>query len=219
MKSILRVWGAVFTTFFLAIILFGSPAGVMATDKDAVFAGGCFWCLEHDLEILPGVHSVESGYSGGDLKDPTYERHKGHKEAVIVHFDPDQISYAKLLRNYWRNVDPFDSQGQFCDRGDSYRPVIFVSGEEQAKEAFVSAKMAAYELDQPLENIKVQIEKFDKFWPAEDYHQDFASRNNLKYKFYRYSCGRDLRLDEVWGLNARGGDEWGEFATPNIIKK
>ena len=132
----------------------------------------------------------------------------GHQEAVQVRFDPDQISYAELLRSYWRNVDPLDGGGQFCDRGDSYRPVIFTADAAQTQAAEASAEAAARELDQPRSALKVELRQVARFWPAEGYHQDYASRNSMKYNYYRWACGRDNRLDNVWGENARTGNSW-----------
>ncbi len=190
------------------ILFFASPDVLEASQQEAVFAGGCFWCLEHDLEDLPGVSSVESGYTGGDTTNPTYRDHVGHQEAVLLYFDPVKVSYKKLLRSYWRNVDPLDGEGQFCDRGDSYRPVIFTSDESQRNDAIESAEQVSKELNKPIRSIKVQIEEAKSFWLAEEYHQNFAENNRFKYKFYRNSCGRDSRLDEIWGKRARTNDEW-----------
>ncbi len=198
--------------FLIALIIclfcFEFPGLVEASQQQAVFAGGCFWCLEHDLEELSGVISVESGYTGGNLSNPTYQNHRGHQEAVLVNFDPLKISYMKLLRSYWRNVDPFDGGGQFCDRGDSYRPVIFIKNESQKDYAVQSLEAVAEELDQPTSTLNVEIQDAKKFWLAEDYHQNFAKENPLKYNFYRYSCGRDARLDAVWGKRARTTKQW-----------
>ena len=187
--------------------LLGPTSAVWAADtQQAVFAGGCFWCLEHDLEVLPGVISAESGYSGGSTANPTYQQvssgRTGHAESVLVRFDPDRISYATLLRAFWRNVDPFDGEGQFCDRGSSYRPVIFTGSADQLEQASESARLAAQELA-TAEPLAVTIEPLKRFWPAEDYHQDYAERQALPYNFYRWRCGRDARLDAVWGEQAR----------------
>jgi len=180
--------------------------------EEAVLAGGCFWCLEHDLEHLPGVQEVVSGYSGGSVRNPTYPQVSaggtGHQEAVRVRFDPDRISYAALLRSYWRNVDPLDGGGQFCDRGSSYRPVIFPRGDAQLREARASLQAAARELGKPASAIRVQIRPLSTFWPAEAYHQNYAELNALKYRYYRWACGRDRRLDGVWGGKARRGQPW-----------
>ena len=196
----------------IALLAFPNPA--WAAQATAVFAGGCFWCLEHDLEHLPGVIEATSGYSGGQLERPTYRQVSsettGHQEAVQVRFDPDQISYAELLRSYWRNVDPLDGGGQFCDRGDSYRPVIFTADDAQSRDANSSAEAAARELDQPVSALEVEIRPAARFWPAEGYHQNYAELNSLKYNFYRFSCGRDRRLDDVWGDKARSGNPWSD---------
>jgi peptide-methionine (S)-S-oxide reductase len=199
---------------FLALLLvFGSaPAGWAATEE-AVLAGGCFWCLEHDLEDLPGVLDVTSGYSGGKLVNPTYRQVSGggtgHREVVRVKFDTTRLRYEKLLRAYWRNVDPFDGGGQFCDRGESYRPAIFTTIATQAVEARNSVLAAARELGRPASAIKVEIKALNRFWPAEDYHQNYARRNGVAYRYYRWSCGRDRRLDAVWGKRARSAESWG----------
>ncbi len=186
-------------TCILLILLIISPLQAFAESQEAIFAGGCFWCLEHDLEKIDGVISVVSGYSGGNLTNPTYENHNGHQEVVKVSFNSDIISYKELLDNYWINIDPFDSQGQFCDRGSSYKPVIFTSNEEQQLAAKESQENISIALKTPLERLKVDILDSKPFWIAEKYHQDFADKNPLKYKFYRTSCGRDNRLKKVWG--------------------
>jgi peptide-methionine (S)-S-oxide reductase len=190
---------------------FGVPAA-QAAPAEAVLAGGCFWCLEHDLEKLPGVIEVESGYSGGSLARPTYKQVSaggtGHQESVRVRFDDRRISYATLLRAYWRNIDPFDGGGQFCDRGDSYRPVIFADGPSQERQARSSLRSAAQELGRPPASIRVAIRPLQRFWPAESYHQNYAERNAVRYRYYRWSCGRDRRLDAVWGKRARSTSSW-----------
>ena len=180
-------------------LLIAFPVEVFAESEEAIFAGGCFWCLEHDLEGLDGVVSAESGYSGGDLINPTYDNHNGHQEVVKISFDPEVISYKDLLKQYWINIDPFDDKGQFCDRGDSYKPVIFVSNKDQENIAKESKQSISSELNTPLDQLKVDIIDSKPFWIAENYHQDFAVKNPLKYNFYRKSCGRDNRLKKVWG--------------------
>ena len=196
----------------LGALLLLSPSAALAAEQSAVLAGGCFWCMESDLEKLPGVISVESGYSGGSVSQPTYNQVSsettGHQEVVEVLFDPEKISYSRLLQSYWRNVDPLDGDGQFCDRGDSYRPVIFTSGEQQNSEALASQSAAAREIGVTASALKVEIKPLEKFWPAEDYHQNFAQLNSVKYKYYRWACGRDKRLDDVWGDKARTGETW-----------
>ncbi|MBW0166038.1 MAG: peptide-methionine (S)-S-oxide reductase MsrA [Vulcanococcus sp.] len=194
------------------VLLLWPLAPVQAAVEEAVLAGGCFWCLEHDLEKLPGVLSVESGYSGGNLRNPTYRQVSGggtgHQEVVEVRFDTARISYPTLLRAYWRNVDALDGGGQFCDRGSSYRPVIFTQGETQKQQAEASLKAAARELGKPVSAIRVQIKPLSRFWPAEGYHQDYAERNSVKYNYYRWACGRDRRLDQLWGSKARSSASW-----------
>ena len=185
-----------------------NPINTLA--EELILAGGCFWCLEHDLESLNGINFVQSGYSGGNLQNPTYENHDGHQEVVLVNYDSKLVSLSEILRLYLRNIDPLDGKGQFCDRGDSYRPVIFFKGkieESDAKNALVSA---SNELGVPLEKISVELKSKGQFWLAEEYHQDFAERNELKYKFYRFSCGRDQRLEKLWGDNARSTNLWTE---------
>ena len=180
-------------------LLIVSPVKVSAESQEAIFAGGCFWCLEHDLEKLNGVISAESGYSGGDLLNPTYEKHSGHQEVVKVTFDSKLISYEELLRNYWINIDPFDNNGQFCDRGNSYIPIIFTSGVDQEFKATESKEWASSILKTSMNDLKVNIKNAKTFWIAEGYHQDYADKNSIKYNFYRLSCGRDKKLKEVWG--------------------
>lgn len=199
-----------------ALLVLAGSQSVAAAEQTAVFAGGCFWCLEHDLEHLPGVIDAISGYSGGHVDQPTYRQvsgeDTGHQEAVQVRFDPAVISYSTLLLSYWRNVDPFDGGGQFCDRGDSYRPVIFTADAAQAQAAESSALAAAQDLGRSRSAIKVELRGAAPFWPAEDYHQNYAELNDLKYSFYRFSCGRDRRLDAVWGSQARTGESWQKVA-------
>lgn len=197
-------------TLLLLWLALAAPA--QAALQEAVFAGGCFWCLEHDLEKLGGVIQVVSGYSGGTSVRPTYAQvtagGTGHQESVRVRFDDRRLSYATLLRAYWRNVDALDGGGQFCDRGDSYRPVIFTADGTQAAAARASAVAAAGELGRSPAALKVQIRPAAPFWPAEAYHQNYAERNSLKYNYYRWSCGRDRRLDQLWGTKARGSAPW-----------
>ena len=197
----------------IAVALLLTPwAPALAATEEAVLAGGCFWCLEHDLEELPGVLEVESGYSGGKKPNPTYQEVSaggtGYQESVRVRFDNTKIRYEALLRAYWRNIDPFDGGGQFCDRGDSYRPVIFTTSATQAVEARNSLVAAARELGKPASSLKVNVRALTRFWPAETYHQNYARRNGLRYRYYRWACRRDQRLDAVWGGQARRGERW-----------
>ena len=193
-------------SLFVIFCFIANP--IEAYSDEVILAGGCFWCLEHDLEYLDGVDFVQSGYSGGDLNNPTYENHNGHQEVVLVNYDPEIVSLDKILRLYLRNIDPLDGKGQFCDRGDSYRPVIFYQDSIEENKSNDALTSASRELQVPIEEIKVEVKSKNKFWLAEDYHQDFAENNEFKYKFYRYSCGRDKRLDELWGVNSKSGYEW-----------
>ncbi|HEY0043332.1 MAG TPA: peptide-methionine (S)-S-oxide reductase MsrA [Allosphingosinicella sp.] len=175
----------------------GAASGKVET---AVFAGGCFWCTEADFEKVPGVISAVSGYTGGTLDNPTYEQVSaggtGHYEAVQVKFDPARVSYAALTQYFFRTVDPTDPTGQFCDKGDSYRTAVFVDGEAQKKAAEGAKKGAGAVLKQP---VVTAILPAARFFPAEDYHQDYAKLNSVKYRYYRARCGRDARLKELWG--------------------
>jgi peptide-methionine (S)-S-oxide reductase len=176
----------------------------MPTDGHALatFAGGCFWCMEPPYDKLDGVLATTSGYTGGDKVDPTYQEVSaggtGHAEVVQITYDPAEVSYEELLEVFWRNIDPLDAGGQFCDRGDQYRTGIFVHDDEQRRLA--EASKQALEDDGRFEQpIVTEIVAAGPFYPAEDYHQDYYEKNPLRYKFYRWNCGRDQRLAEVWG--------------------
>jgi len=174
----------------------------------ATFAAGCFWCVEPPFDKLPGVVSTTSGYAGGRVKNPTYEQvssgSTGHAEVVQVAFDPSRVSYERLLEVYWRNVDPTDAGGQFCDRGSQYRSAIFYEGEAQKRAALESkrALAASGRLKKP---IVTEIAPLEAFYPAEDYHQDFCRKSPLRYNTYRAGCGRDRRLKDLWGDEAVRG--------------
>lgn len=164
--------------------------------QEAVFAGGCFWCMEHDMSAIPGVVEVMSGYTGGRNANPTYENHPGHYEAVRVRFDPNVISYAQLLERYWPLVDPTDDGGQFCDRGSSYRTAIFVTPAQRAEaEASKAAIIASGRVNG---QVVTPILNLGRFTEAEDYHRDYARRNPTRYAMYRAGCGRDRILRQVW---------------------
>ena len=196
------------TSLIIVVSILINPISSFA--DEVVLAGGCFWCLEHDLESLRGVNSVVSGYSGGDLLKPTYENHDGHQEVVLVDYDSEVVTLSEIYKLYLRDIDPLDGSGQFCDRGDSYRPVIFFENSDEKQKARESLLSASKELGVNLEQINVELKPKSQFWEAEEYHQDFAKRNELKYKFYRFSCGRDQKLDKLWGDNARTINVWSE---------
>lgn len=170
----------------------GNPANYVT----AVFAGGCFWCVESDLEKLNGVGDVESGYSGGALPNPTYRNHEGHREVVQAPFDPDVISYRELTDYFLRHIDPLDGGGQFCDRGHAYTTAIYYADDAQKADAEAALADAEAELGKPL---ATKIEPLNKFWIAEDYHQDYYKKNPVRYRYYRTGCRRDARVEQVWG--------------------
>lgn len=194
-----------FVSIFLLFIL-QSPVFAEATSEPrietAILAGGCFWCIEADYEKLEGVLDVVSGYTGGKLKNPSYGQvsagNTGHIEAVEVTFDANTISYAEILEYFWRHIDPTRDDGQFCDRGPQYRPAIFYQGEMQHSEALASQKRTAASKPFP-EPLKVELISASEFYPAEDYHQDYYKKKPVRYKFYRYNCGRDARVESLWG--------------------
>lgn len=171
----------------------------------AVFAGGCFWCMEEAFDKLEGVKETTSGYIGGNVPNPTYEQvsagDTGHAEAVRVRYDAEVLSYADLLDVFWTNVDPFDDGGQFCDRGLEYRAALFPIGNEQTRLASVSIQKATERLGQP---VLTQIEPAAPFYEAEDYHQDYHQKNPYRYEYYKWSCGRAARLEAVWGKEPAG---------------
>jgi peptide-methionine (S)-S-oxide reductase len=196
------------STVTLALVLTLSAAAAQSAPKTtappkletAVVAGGCFWCTEADMEKVPGVVSAVSGYTGGRVRNPTYEQvsadSTGHYEAVQVTYDPRRITYDQLLRKFWPTIDPTDASGQFCDKGSSYRSAVFVRNDVQRRAAEVTKAEAARRLGKP---VVTQILPETRFWPAEAYHQDYAVKNPLRYKFYRNGCGRDRRLKALWG--------------------
>ncbi len=184
---------------FAALLV--APAHAQKTEK-AIFAAGCFWCTEEAFEKVPGVLSAVSGYVGGTAQNPTYEQvssgRTGHAEAVEVTFDPAKVSYEKLLDVFWVNHDPTVTNRQFCDSGTQYRPAIFTVGDEQKRLA--EASKAKWEKLKPFSQpILTQITPAGRFWPAEEYHQDYSKKNPLQYRFYVAGCGRYARLDSLWG--------------------
>ena len=188
-------------TLLLAV---GAPT--LASADEAIFAGGCFWSMETDLDRVPGVTATQSGYTGGHLANPTYEdvitETTGHYEAVRVTYDPARISYEKLVDAFFHSIDPTDSGGQFCDRGESYRTAVFAIGPEQTRVAEAAKAAVAKELDRP---IATEVKPAAVFTPAEEYHQDYAIKNPGHYKRYRTGCGRDAQVRAVWGETAQRG--------------
>jgi peptide-methionine (S)-S-oxide reductase len=183
-------------------ILVAAAGGAAAQDqvKTAIFAGGCFWCMEEAFDKVDGVVETTSGYTGGVQPNPTYEQvsagNTGHAESVRVKYDPSRVSYAQLLDAYWHNVDPFDGGGQFCDRGASYRSAIFVMSDEEERLAKESKEKIAQQFGRA---VATEIVRASPFYPAEGYHQDYHSKNSLRYSFYKWNCGRAQRLEAVWG--------------------
>lgn len=188
--------------FFLLISLLSYASNAVA-DK-TILAGGCFWCMESDFEKLVGVTDVISGFTGGTLKNPTYSgNHEGHYEAVEITYDPAKVSYKALLAHYWVNIDPFDARGQFCDKGFSYLSAIFVANEAERKFAEQSKKKVIAQF--PNKKVVTPILNASIFYPIkgkESYHQDYYKNNPIRYKVYRWNCGRDNRLKDIWGEQA-----------------
>jgi peptide-methionine (S)-S-oxide reductase len=189
----------------IAVILIAVSLNTFAIDTEtetATFAGGCFWCMEPPFDKLDGVISTTSGYTGGDKADPTYKQVSagttGHTEAVQIVYDPEKISYRKLLDVFWKNIDPTTPDRQFCDHGSQYRAGIFYHGDAQKR----AAEESLDKLKQSktfAEPVVTEISAASTFYPAEDYHQDYYQKNPLRYKYYRFSCGRDNRLEQLWG--------------------
>jgi peptide-methionine (S)-S-oxide reductase len=179
-------------------------SGAFAQTRIAIFAGGCFWCVESDFDGVPGVLSTTSGYIGGATENPTYRNHTAanHREAVRIEYDSSKVNYAALLDVFWHSVDPTDNGGQFCDRGHSYTTAIYAADARDLAEAEKSKQAVGAELGKP---IVTEIAAAPTFWPAEEYHQDYYRKNPLRYKFYRSGCGRDARIADVWGASAHKG--------------
>ncbi len=178
----------------------GGKQGAAAEEtKTAIFAGGCFWCVEADFEKLHGVVKVESGYTGGKLDNPTYEQVSaggtGHAEAARVYYDPSQVTYAQLLDYFWHHVDPTVKDRQFCDVGHQYRTAIYYQNEAE-RAAAVASKTA---LERRFAHVYTEIVPAGRFYLAEEYHQDYYKKNPVRYNYYRFACGRDARVKEVWG--------------------
>jgi len=191
--------GAMAAVAVLAVLaMSGGAAPVTAAGdtRTAIFAGGCFWCVEAAFDEVGGVTETVSGYAGGTKPNPTYGDHEGYQEAVRVTYDPAKVSYAQLLDTYWHNIDPFDANGQFCDQGNAYRSAIFVGNDEEKGLAESTAKQIA---DRFKETVATEIKPATTFAPAEDYHQNYHNVNPVSYKFYKWNCGRAQRLEQIWG--------------------
>ncbi len=184
----------------LAMAFFGAASAQTEKTASAIFASGCFWCTESDFDKVAGVVSTTSGYIGGDAKTATYEQvsagRSNHKEAVRVVYDPTKITYRQLLDVFWRNVDPLDATGQFCDKGNHYLGAIFVGNDEERGLAEETKAKVAQKLGSP---VVTQILPLATFYPAEEYHQDYHKKNAAQYAFYRWGCRRDQRLEQLWG--------------------
>lgn len=194
----LALAGALVASGALAQGAAGGGAGL----AKATFAGGCFWCMEEAFDTVPGVIATTSGYTGGQVKNPTYEQvssgRTGHAEAVQVEYDPSKVTYARLLEVFWRNIDPTQKDAQFCDYGSQYRSGIFYHDDEQKRLA--EASRAALAKSKPFKSeIVTEITKAAQFYPAEDYHQNYYLKNPARYKFYKSGCGRAARLKQLWG--------------------
>ena len=188
--------------FAIAAALTAMAAAAQAAVATAVFAGGCFWCTESDFEKLPGVVAAESGYTGGQDPKPTYESvsdgHTGHTEAVRVVYNPDQVSYAQLVEYFWRTIDPTEKDRQFCDVGTQYRSGIYWGSDDERKVA--EASLAALQKSGRFQKIYTEVKQATPFYLAEDYHQDYYKKNSVRYKYYRFSCGRDAQIKRVWKM-------------------
>ena len=191
------------TILLTAVLLLWATFAAAGTGT-AILAGGCFWCMEADFEKLEGVTEVVSGFTGGSAENPTYHgNHEGHYEAVKITYDPDTVSYRELLDYYWVNIDPFDDQGQFCDKGPSYLSAIFVANDQEREIAEQTKKEVQAQF--PGQKVVTPILPATTFYPVkgeESYHQDYYKKSPIRYKFYRWNCGRDQRLKEIWGDKA-----------------
>ena len=196
------------TVFVLGLLIFAAAVTAGHTHQEtthggkATFAGGCFWCMEEAFEKVDGVSSVISGYAGGTKASPTYKEvssgRTGHTEAVEVIYDPGSVTYGELLEVFWHNIDPTDGSGQFCDKGSQYRSAIFYRDEEQKR--LIEESLQSLEDTKPFdEPIVTEIAPASMFYPAEDYHQDYYKRNPIRYRYYKYGCGRAQRLKALWG--------------------
>ena len=198
-----------------ALSIFTHTASAQQLEK-AIFAGGCFWCVESDFDKVPGVVATISGYTGGKTENPTYKQVSsggtGHYEAVEITYDPAKVSYEALLTAFWHSVDPTDGGGQFCDRGESYQTAVFVANEKQRGSAEASRNAVQKKLKQPIVS---PILAATPFYAAEDYHQNYYEKNPIRYRYYRWVCGRNKKVEEVWGEHAtRASPAMAEAARP-----
>jgi peptide-methionine (S)-S-oxide reductase len=200
MRTLLRLGRWLAPLALLAGVTVAAAQTAPGKTETAIFAGGCFWCVEEAFEKVPGVVAAVSGYTGGTVANPIYEqvasKVTGHAEAVQVTYDPAKVSYQQLVDWYWRNIDPFDAKGQFCDKGSPYRSAIFYRDEAQKKVAETSLEALKSRFKEP---IATKIEAASAFYPAEDYHQDYYKKNEFRYQYYKYGCGRAQRLEQIWG--------------------
>ena len=188
-------------TILIATLWLALAPAVNAETATAMFAGGCFWCMESAYQGQDGVSDVVSGFTGGSIANPTYKGdHTGHFEAVQVTYDPSIVSYQQLLDLYWVNVDPLDNAGQFCDKGPSYRSAIFPGTEQE--QALAEQSLASVVDRFAPDKVYTEIRPASTFWPVEEYHQDYYLKNPVRYKYYRWNCGRDQRLKQLWGDSA-----------------
>jgi len=209
-EIIMKLLNNTFPVFILSLLVMAvaisvadeTPVGIHNSTSVATFAGGCFWCMEQPFDQLEGVISTTSGYTGGHTKDPTYKQTSsgktGHTEAVQIVYDPKQVSYEKLLDVFWQNIDPTTPDQQFCDRGNQYRSEIFYHNDQQ-KQLADASKTKLMDSKPFKEPIVTQISKASTFYAAEEYHQNYYKKNPIRYKYYRYGCGRDKRLEQLWG--------------------
>jgi len=205
--AVLAGGAATLATFFMNAGAENDPkvqVQTAVTLESAIFAGGCFWCVESDFDKVDGVEETISGYTGGDTTDPTYKTHtqQGHLEAVKVIYDPAKVEYAELVSYFFRHIDPVDAGGQFCDRGNSYTTAVFVDGDEER--AIVEAEIAEIDASNVLPApVVTKVRDEVAFYDAEDYHQDYYKKNDIRYNFYRKGCGRDKRVKELWSGKAK----------------
>ena len=206
MKQVLLLLSGIMVVAVMLAGTMGMKSMDQGTDQrqlaKATFAGGCFWCMEEAFEAVEGVESVVSGYTGGHKENPTYKEVSaggtGHTEAIEVQYDPEKVTYQKLLEVFWRNIDPTTDDRQFCDGGTQYRPGIYYHGNEQQR-LVEESKLTIEQTKTFMEPIVTEIAQAGVFYPAETYHQDFYKKNPVRYKFYKWNCGRAQRLEELWG--------------------